>query len=106
MARRLRCWRRRSGDDLGVLRGPFDAMICRAIVRFAIPVGVAIGLVVPVLVADEIGQREAVMRRHEVDARVGPPAVLLVEIALPVKRLPKSASVPGRPRQTSRTVSR
>src|SRR5690606_25083395 len=47
----------------------------------AVAVAFAVGLVVLIGVAHEISQREAVMRGDEVDARVGPPAALLVEIA-------------------------
>ena len=51
------------------------------VVVVAVAVVFAVGLVVLVVVADEIVQREAVVRGDEVDAGVGLAAVVLVQIA-------------------------
>ena len=40
----------------------------------------AVGLIVLFVVADQVVQSEPVVRRHEVDRRVGSPAVVLVEV--------------------------
>ena len=60
---------------------PFDAAVPAQIVVLAVGVAFAVGLVVLVVVADEIGEGEAVVRGDEVDAGVRTPAALLVEIA-------------------------
>ena len=51
------------------------------VVVLAVAVVFAIGLVVLLVVADEVVQREAVVARDEVDAGVRPAAAVLVEIA-------------------------
>src|SRR4030095_1707302 len=51
------------------------------VVVLAIAIAFAVGFVVLLVVADEIGQREAVVRGDEIDARVRAASALLVEIA-------------------------
>src|SRR5439155_8238382 len=49
----------------------------------AVPVVIAVRLVVLALVADQVMQREPVVARDEVDASVRPPAARLVQVARP-----------------------
>ena len=81
VAIKLRFCCSRSGDDLGVVGRALDAVVPRLIVVRAVPVVLAVGLVVLLVVADQIVQGEAVMGGDEVDAGVGPAAVALIEIA-------------------------
>ena len=59
---------------------PFDAAVPRAVVALAVAVVLAVGLVVLVVVRDQVAQREAVVRGDEVDARVRPARRALVEV--------------------------
>src|SRR5690606_12860288 len=56
-------------DDGGVVGRALVAVVPGQVVRMPVPVVLAVGLVVLVVVADEVVQREAVVRRDEVDAR-------------------------------------
>ena len=56
-------------------------MFQRVVVVGAVAVVLAVGLVVLLVVADEIAEGEAVVRGDEVDAGVGLAAVVLVEVA-------------------------
>src|SRR5215204_40062 len=58
--------------DRGVVGRSFGAAVPRSIMRFAVGVVVAIGLVVLLVVRNEIAQREAVVGGDEVDAGVRP----------------------------------
>ena len=64
------------------------------IVGMAVVVVLAIGLVVLVVVGDEVVQREAVVRGDEVDAGPGPAAAPVEEVGRPVRRAAKSGSLP------------
>ena len=66
--------------DDGVVGLALDAVVPRAVVILAVLAVLAVGLVVLFVVADQIVQREAVVRGNEVDRRVRPPAVVLVEV--------------------------
>src|SRR5262249_49541638 len=68
-------------DGLRVIRRPLDPAVPREVVVRPVLIVLAIGLVVLDVVADEVGEGEAVVGRDEVDAGVGPTAALLVEIA-------------------------
>ena len=57
------------GADAGIVGRSFDAEIVAAIVGVPVLVVLAVGLVVALVVGDEIVEREAVMRGDEVDAR-------------------------------------
>ena len=59
---------------------PLDAAVGRAVVVGAVPVVLPVGLVVLVVVGDEVAQREAVVRGDEVDGRDRQPPVLGVEV--------------------------
>ena len=61
-------------------RFAFRAAIPRAVMAFAVAVVFAVGGVLLVIVRDEIAQREAVVRRDEVDAGGRMAAVMLIEI--------------------------
>src|SRR5262249_1154278 len=83
--------------DGGVVRRSFRAAVPTMVVVGAVLVARAGGLVVLVVVADEVLEREAVVARNEVDAGVGPPAALFVEIAAagePSGKLRDRAAVP------------
>ena len=67
-------------EDGGVVGRPFDAAVPRAVVLLAVAVVLAVGLVVLLVVRDQIAQREAVVRGDEVDAGVGAPRGALVEV--------------------------
>jgi hypothetical protein len=78
-------FRSRSAMIAGSSVGPSDPQFqdgCPS----SVPVLLAVGLVVLVVVADEIEQREAVVGGHEVDAGRRPAAARLVEVAEPVRR--------------------
>ena len=53
--------------DDRVVGGPFDAVVPRPVVVRAVAVVLAVGLVVLLVVGDEVGEGEAVVRRDEVD---------------------------------------
>ena len=57
-------------DDVGVVGGAFRAVIAGEVVGVSVTVVLAVGEVVLVVVADEIIQRETIMRRDHVDARI------------------------------------
>src|SRR6185436_9638752 len=79
-----------------IRRVPFDAAVPAQVVVLAVGVLLAVSLVVLAVVADEVGQREAVVRGDEVDARVRTPPALLVEIAAarePRRQLGERAAV-------------
>ena len=61
---------RRSSSDRRHRSSALDAAVPAQVVRVAVAVVFAVGLVVFLVVRDEIGQREPVVRGHEVDAGV------------------------------------
>src|SRR5262245_11767640 len=64
--------------DLLALGWTLDAVVIAVVVIVAVAVPFAVGLIVFLLVADEIVQRETIVRRDEVDAAVGRSARMLV----------------------------
>ena len=76
VASRLRCCRAALLEHGRVVGRALDAEVQRLVVVLAVAVVLAVGLVVLVLVADQVGQREAVVGGHEVDAGVRQPAAL------------------------------
>jgi hypothetical protein len=67
-------------QDLRIVGLAFGAAVPRAVVALAVAVLFAVHLVVLLVVRDEIAEREAVVRGHEVHARDRPPRVGAVEI--------------------------
>ncbi len=68
------------GQHRRVVCRAFGAAVPGSIVRLAVAVVVAVGLVVLVVVADEVSEREAVVGGDEVDAGVGFAAGRLVQV--------------------------
>src|SRR5690606_13234704 len=66
--------------DRGIVRRPFVAMVPGQVVRMAVAIAFGVGLVVLVVVADEVVQGETVVRGDEVDARPGLAAALVEEV--------------------------
>src|ERR671910_2187884 len=71
------------GDDLGVVGRPLHAVVPRQVVIVTVPVILAVGLVVLLVVADQIVQGKPVVGGDEVDAGVGTATVPLIEIGRP-----------------------
>ena len=63
-----------------VVRRPLGPGVPRAVVALAVVVVLAVGLVVLLVVGDQVVQREAVVRGDEVDAGLGGAAVVLVQV--------------------------
>ena len=102
VARKLRCWRLAQRDDLGVVGRPLDAAVPRAVVVGAVAVVLEVGLVVLLVVGDEVGEREAVVGGDEVDRRERAAAVGLVEVARAGQALGERRRRCASPRQKSR----
>src|SRR5204862_1603406 len=68
-------------DDRGILHRALRAAVPTVAVIGSVTVVFAVRLVVLVVVAHEIAQREAVVGSDEVEARARPPAIVRVEIA-------------------------
>src|SRR4051794_5847957 len=68
------------GEDVGGVRGTFDAVIPTVVAGVAVAVALAVGLVVLVIVRDQIVQREAVMGGDEIDAGPGAASVALEQV--------------------------
>src|SRR6185312_9906632 len=66
--------------DLRVIGAALGAAVPRAVVVGAVLVVLLVGLVVLVLVGDEIRQGETVVGGHEVDRREGVAPLVLVEV--------------------------
>ena len=81
VARKLRTCRSRSAFTVGVVRLSLDAAVPRPVVRRPVAVALEVRLVVPLVVADEVAQGEAVVARDVVDRRERAPPVRLVEVA-------------------------
>ena len=99
--------RLRSFSIAGSSVGPFDAAVPAAVVVGAVAVVLAVGLVVLVVVGDQIVQREAVVAGHEVDALLGLALLVAVELA-GCRAGGRRTAAPCRPRRgrSSRTSSR
>ena len=67
-------------EDDRIVIVALGAAVPRPVVRLAVGVALSVRLVVLFVVRDEIAQREAVVRSHEVDARDGASRVVLVEV--------------------------
>src|SRR5207245_6605780 len=67
-------------DDIEVVGLTLDAAVPRPVVALPVVVVLAVGLVVLVVVGDEVVQGEAVVGGDEVDRGEWPSAVVLVEI--------------------------
>ena len=67
--RKLRCCRARSVEDLAVVGRALDAAVPGPVVALAVVAALAVGLVVLLVVGDEVAQREAVVGGDEVDRR-------------------------------------
>ena len=78
------------GDDVGVVGRPLGPAVPRPVVVGAVPVVLAVGLVVLGVVGDQVGQGEAVVDGDQVDRRGGPPARPPKRSEEPVKREAKS----------------
>src|SRR6266542_931320 len=84
------------GVDLRVVGWTFHAAIPREIVIVAVVVAVAVQLVVLFVVADQVAQRETIVRSDEINARVRAPPSVLVQIGAagePVTHLADAALV-------------
>src|SRR5262249_57666338 len=68
------------GLDGGIVGGTLRSAVPRGVVVGAVPVLLVVSLVMLLVVGDEVGERESVVRRDKVDAGAGPPAALLVQI--------------------------
>ena len=69
------------GEDRGIVGRTLDAAIPRAVVVVAVAVVLAVRLVVLLVPGVEVGQREAVVRGDEVDARPWPPPAPVEDVA-------------------------
>ena len=66
--------------DLGIVRRPFDPAVPAQVRVGPVAAALPVRLVVLVVVADQVVQREPVVRRDEVDALLRPPFLVPVEI--------------------------
>ena len=66
--------------DIGIIRRALGPVIPGMIIVVAVLIVLAVRFVVFVVIADEIVEREAIVRGDEIDARVRATAVVLVEI--------------------------
>ncbi len=71
------------GEDLRIVGRPFDAAVPRPVVVGPVLVALLIGLVVLLVVGDEVAQGEAVVGGDEVDRRERVAPVPLIEVARP-----------------------
>ena len=67
--------------DPHLVRGSLDAPVRAVVCVRAVVVLLGVGLIVPLLVADQVGEREAVVAGYEVDAGIGTPAAWRVDVA-------------------------
>src|SRR6185312_16724522 len=67
-------------DDLRIVGGTLHAAVPGPVVRLPVPVVLAVGLVVLLVVRDQIVEGEAVVRRDEVDRRDRSPTGVLVQV--------------------------
>ena len=81
MARKLRSIRSRSGDDGRIVGGTLHSAVPGQVVVRSVPILLSVRLVVLVVVADQVQQREAIVSGHEVHAGRRPAAPRLVEVA-------------------------
>ena len=106
MVSRLRCCRARSARTSGSVGVAFFTAVPRAVVALAVVVVLAVGLVVLLVVGDQVAQGEAVVGGDEVDRRVRCPAVASYRSLDPDESGRELTEGRGSPRQKSRTVSR
>src|SRR6516225_3314061 len=71
------------GEDARVVGRAFNAAVPRAVVVAAVPVGLAVCVVVFDVVRHQVGEGEAVMGGDEVDAGRRSPAGRLVQVGAP-----------------------
>jgi hypothetical protein len=71
---------RPQSDDLGVIGWALHAAVPRAVVVGAVTVVLEVGLVVLVVIGDEVGEREPVVGGDEVDRGERPAAVARIEV--------------------------
>ena len=69
--------------DLGIVGRSLGAAVPAQVVVLAVVIVLAVVLVVLLVVGHEVVEREAVVRRDEVDARVRPPSRQLVQVGAP-----------------------
>ena len=81
MARKFRCCLDAQCIDPVVVRRAFGAAVPTVVVVRAIAIFLAVRLVMFLVVAHEIAQREAVVSGDEIEARARAPAIVCVEIA-------------------------
>ena len=67
--------------DSGIFRGALRAAVPAVVRVAAVLVSLSVGLVVFLIVANQIGEREAVMAGHKIQARAWAAAIVEVEIA-------------------------
>ena len=106
VASRFADCRRRSASTSASSVSPSTPQFQRPVVVGAVAVVLAVGLVVLVVVGDQVAQGEAVVGGHEVDRRERQPAVVGVQVARPGQPGGQVAHAAAWPRQKSRTVSR
>ncbi len=93
--------------DGRVFGRPLHPAVPAQVVIVAVPVALAVGLVVLLVVADEVPEGEAVVAGDEVDAGARPAAAPLVEVAASGEAVSQvSYLTPSSPLQKRRTVSR
>ena len=80
VAIRLRTWRPADREDVRVVGRPLDAAVPAPVVVAAVAVPLAVGLVVLLVVGDQVVEREAVVAGDEVD-RVERPSALVEVVA-------------------------
>ena len=68
------------GQHLGVVGLALDPVVPAAVVVAPVPVAFGVRVVVLAVVAHQVAQREAVVRRHEVDRREGASPVVAVQV--------------------------
>src|SRR5438876_4890257 len=73
------------GIDLRVIRRPFCAAIPGLIIIVAVVVAVAVRLVVLFIVADQVVERETIVRGDEIDAGIWASPVMSIKIGAPSK---------------------
>src|SRR5205807_6371725 len=71
---------RPQGDHIWIITRSLDAAVPTAVVIAAVMIVLAVGLVVLGVVADEVGEGEAVMNGHDVDRRHRPPSAVSEQV--------------------------
>ena len=84
------------GIDLRVIRRSFDAAVPREIIIVAVLVAFAVRLIVLFVVADQVVERETIVRGDEIDARIWASSAVLIKIGAagqPISHLADAALV-------------